>query len=265
MSDLGSLLELIHDAHSGLTTLTADYRDWSRPRPDLYVERSALGGVRTKWGGAGPFLRAAARTRRIWLRAPDGLRVEILRERQLVGLGVLNAGRWWRWDSTSGAVSGELPRARPGSWRALPPLLRPPLVNPASLLAALRFEAIGSGVRIGRTVITARALPRPLTPAVRVFEYEFEFDAQHGTILRRAVLDQERVVSVTEATTVTYDGDVHAERFTFVSPDGQEVRHLYPGTVVPQAASEPGSPVGAPAARTRSTARLAAEPDRLGS
>jgi hypothetical protein len=222
MSELGSLLELIHDAHDRVTTFEAEYRDWIRPRPslELHVERPKPGETHACWRGAGPFPKALVNTRRIWLMAPDNLRVEVLREHRLFRLGVLTPDRWWRWDLEWGTVCGQAASDDMESPTPPPPLLTPPLVSPASLLAVMRFEVIGFGVRAGRKVVRARGLPRrpPATGGVR---HEFDFDAQHGTVLRSAAIDNGHVVSVTEAISAAYDRPMNPERFVFTAPDGR--------------------------------------------
>jgi hypothetical protein len=228
MSQLGGLLELIHDAHSRLSAFEAEYRDWFRPRPtlELRVERSELGEAHPRWRGAGPFPKAITNTRRVWLTAPDRLRVEITRDNRLVKLGVLDGERWWRWDLDDGSISGgALPDQN--AWAPPPPLLTPPLIQPVRLLAVLRLEqVVRPGVLAGRRTVVAQAAPRPLPTAPRALRYEIEFDAEHGTILRRTTLEEGQVVRVTEAKEVAYDRPVEPGRFVFKSPDGQPVRQV---------------------------------------
>lgn len=266
MSELGALLELIHNAHMRVSTFEAEYRDWIRPRRslELHVERSELGEVHARWGGAGPFPTAISNTRRIWLKAPDSLRVEIMYGSQLVRLGVLNGERWWRWDPDWGGISGELVSDHEVDSTPPPPLLTPLLINPARLLATLHFEPIGSAVRVGRNVITALALPRSPSSTAPAPRYEFDFDAQHGTILRRAALEDRQVVSLTEATAVGYDGLIEPQHFVFTSPDGQPVRAVRPQALTPQAAAGQQStgdppPTNGQAARTSMTKRKRTE------
>jgi hypothetical protein len=237
MSELGTLLELIHDAHTNIKALEAEYRDWSRPRPslELRIERS-VGDAQARLRGAGPFPRAASSIRRIWLNPPKRLRVEVTSGHQLVSLGVLDSERWWCWDPDSGPVSSDLTRDQPESGRP-PPLLTPPLIDPAVLLTALRFEVVGYAARADRKVIRARARPRRSEMLPRALYYELEFDAQHGTILRRAAHDEGHLVSVTEATAIAYDLPIEPARFIFTSPDGQPVRHVERRTT-----GEPGGP-----------------------
>jgi hypothetical protein len=241
MSGLGALLELIHDAHCRVTTFEAEYRDWSRPRPSLQlrVNHSEPSHTQARWRGAGPFPKAVASTRRIWLMAPDRLRIEVLNRHQLVRLGVLTNWRWWWWERGEEAISSELLLGEHGAAAPPPPMLTPPLIDPARLLPMFRFKVVGHAVRIGRKVVSARALPRHPQPAMQALCYEFEFDAQHGTVLRRAALDDGHIVNVTEATAVMYASRIDPERFVFTSPDGQAIRDIRSEAMAVGAASGP--------------------------
>lgn len=219
MSELGNLLELIHDAHASLRTLVAEYRDWMHvPMSlELSVEGSALGGNRLRWRGGGPFSGATATTRRIWLQRPDCLRVEVHGNDRLLRLGVLNQTHWWLWDRDTGTVTSEEREKSDRAW-VPPPLLDPPLLNPSRFLAHLRFQPAGRGEYDGRAVIRAKARLRDGVPALPPLSYQFEFDANHGTVLRRSVRDGTQLLSVTEALSVVYEPKVAPERFEFTPP-----------------------------------------------
>jgi hypothetical protein len=226
MSELGQLLELIHDAHQRLRTFQGEYRDWTRPRPslELIVARSeADGGQRTQWRGAGPFPVAVAGRRRVWLQRPDSLRVEIIRGTELVRSGVLKQARWWRWDAVHGVDMSVASVDGSDDW-SVPPLLSPPLLEPVRLLAPLRLQPVGRGDRAGREVLCARGSLRHPTRTAQTHAFELEFDAQHGTVLRWASLDHGQLVGSTEAIKVAYDAPIDLERFVFVAPDGRPVR-----------------------------------------
>jgi hypothetical protein len=249
MRDLGFLLELIHDCHSRVTNFEAEYRDWICPRPslELQVDHSDLGGTRAHWRGAGPFPKAVSGTRRIWSNAPDCLRIEVVRGGELLRLGILHGEDWWCWERGSAPISGELfPGARAG-WIPPPPLLTPPLVDPSRLLPGLRFEIVGSGMRIGRRVVSARALPRRAAVSARGLQYEFDFDAEHGTILRGTTMTSGHIVSVTEAVTAVYDGPMDPEQFVFSLPGLPSSRGIPSKPVTSQAAAGIGAVAGADA------------------
>jgi adenylyl-sulfate kinase len=93
----------------------------------------------------------------------------------------------------------------------LPPLLRPLLLDPAWLIATLRFRLIGERIRAGRRVRCVAAWPRD--GSLDAKSYELEVDAEYGTLLRRAVSEAGSTVSVTEATEVEFDGTIDQESF----------------------------------------------------
>ncbi len=218
---LGSLLELLHCAHERTSCLEAEFRDWTHPPPsyELVLSRDESHDARGRWRGAGPWPKKVVRTRRVWFVAPDRLRVEIARNQALERLGVRDGLEWWRWDELDGATAGDAGGIE--GPLLLPPLLDPPLLNPARLLAGLRLEPTGVGVRAGREVILARAWPRESPRARGALSYELEFDAEHGTMLRRAASEDGRLFQVTEARQVRYGGEIDVERFVFVAPDGR--------------------------------------------
>ena len=228
MSELGQLLELLHDAHREVGTFQAEYRDWARPRPtsELVVHRQNPddGHPRVHWRGSGPFPPALGRTRRIWQQQPACLRVEVHRDKTLVRFGVLNRARWWWWDAVRGLDTSEAPTDDRDAWW-VPPLLAPLLFEPVRLLSALRLMPAGRGVRAGREVLCARALPRAAgSPPIP--EHEFEFDAEHGTMLRHVISENRVLVSVAEAIAVAYHRPIRPEHFVFVAPDGKSARRL---------------------------------------
>jgi len=222
MSELGELLELIHNAHARVSTFEAEYRDWINPRPslELSLERSELGEAEIQWHGAGPFPKPHVATRRIWLRAPRCVRIEIEDDEQLVRLGVRDGSRWLRWDRVDGVTVGDIPGLSDGGRAGAPPLLAPPLIQPAQLLAALWFEPRGKDARAGRQILAARARPRHPLSSADGLGYDFEFDAEHGTILHRTTLDGGVPIRATEVLHVRYGHSIDPARFELVAPDG---------------------------------------------
>jgi bifunctional enzyme CysN/CysC len=228
MGDLAQLLELLYRAHERVSCLHAELYDWSHPAPsyELIVDGDGLAGGPARWQPPGPWPKESVSSRRLWFVPPERLRVEIMRNHALVRLGVRNGSAWWRWDDAAGAIAGEAAvEAAPG----LPPLLDPPLLSPARLIPALLLEPTGMGVRAGREVLLARACPRVQPRAGGgVLSYELEFDAEHGTILRRAAFKDGRCFAVTEALQIRYGGDIADERFVFAAPDGQPAQRVAP-------------------------------------
>jgi adenylylsulfate kinase-like enzyme len=135
--------------------------------------------------------------------------------------------------------------------RTLPPLLDPPRISPARLLASLRFERAGVGERVGRQVLLARAWPRQQPRPRGELSYELEFDSEHGTLLRRATSEDRRRVAVTEALEVCYGRQIDPERLMSVLPDDQPTRSVNAPRAVQTASLAPALNAGASARRDR--------------
>jgi hypothetical protein len=221
MTALGELLELLHNAHEHLSTLRAEYQDWTRPRPSLEVGRDPLAPdeLRLSWRGAGPFTTSVVSTRRIWVQRQDALRVEMLRGPALQKLGVRHPERWWRWDAVRGVEMSEAP-VDGRAW-AIPALLSPLVLHPVELVAAMRFNPTGRRVHAGREVVCADATPRATRPVSATRSYELEFDAEHGTILRYAAFENDQTSAITDAVSVDYGSPIEPEKFVFAPPCGE--------------------------------------------
>lgn len=232
MSELGDLLELLHDAFSQVTTLELEYQSWRRERPsnDVRISASELGKPQLAWQRSGPWPVRELRTRRVWFERPGRLRVEITEDEDLTRLGVRQGPRWWRWDVLEGTSEGVV-SADQGP-QAIPPLLVLPVRDAQRLLGRMRFEPIGSARRLGREVVCARAYPREQPRNRPALSHEFEFDAEHGTILRRVEFEDGQCVFEREATAVIYNSALEERCFVFEAPDEQDA-------VEPPATREP--------------------------
>jgi hypothetical protein len=219
MSALGELLELLHDAHDGLSTFEVQYQDWGRPAPSnkLTVSYSETGTPQLRWQGAGPWPTDALSTRRIWMRPPDNVRVEISAADELIRLAVRDGLQWWRWDNRQGVTNGSA-TLTPRGFTRLPSLLAAPMIDVRQLMTTVRFEPAGSGERAGRKVIQARGRPRVVPPGRGPLSYEFEFDAEHGSLLRRAEFEDGECVWERRAVEVLYDAQIRGECFVFEAP-----------------------------------------------
>jgi hypothetical protein len=219
MSALGQLLELLHDAHDGVSTFEVEYRDWGLTEPSnaLSVTYSESGAPQVRWKGAGPLPGEAVSTRRIWMRPPDMIRVEILVDDKLLRLAVRNGAAWWRWDAEQGVSRGSaLPNRR--GVATLPSLLGAPMIDVRQLITSVRFEPVGVGERAGRSVVLARGLPRVPPPERGQVSYEFEFDAEHGSLMRRAEFEDGECLWERRAIEVLYDAEIGAGCFAFEEP-----------------------------------------------
>ncbi len=212
------LLELLDAGLQNVTTLEAEYRDQQARASSLSLIARSGGGsvessvpIRLRWDGPGPFDEHVYLTRRVWLRKPDRLKVELRRAGTTVSWGVRDGARWSQWDMTASESSG----IRTGdASTAVPPLLDPPLLTPVRLLGWLRVTELGSGRRAHRDVVTASAIPRELSSAWhRGRHYELELDAEHGTILRFAEFDSNDCVHLTEVNDIAYGRRLGPEVF----------------------------------------------------
>lgn len=223
MGVLGELLELLHDAHAGVETFEVEFRDWVRRSPSnaLDVSYSETGKPRLDWLGAGPWPTPSLTTRRIWFQTPHLLRVEVLQDDVLVRLGVRDGARWWTWDEKGGTASGDaLPDDR--GIPTVPQLVVASVLDVRGLIRVMRFEPAGTGERAGRTVLCARALPRSQPPRRGELSYAFEFDAEHGSLLRRAEFEDGECVLDRQAREVLYNSEIKAECFVFAAPDDSD-------------------------------------------
>jgi hypothetical protein len=218
MQGLGDLLELLHDASAHVGTLEVEYWEWKRPPASnrLLVTPTEPGKAELRWQGAGPWPQEEIITRKIWFQRPDRARVEVIEDGALALLAVRAGMTWWRWDPDDGASSGSVLPHRPD--RGLPPILSLRLLEAYRLLATMRFEPAGRGQRAGRDVVRARAFPRRPPTSRGELSFEFEFDSQHGSVLRTAELEDGRCVREREARHIVYDGQIASDRFVFVAP-----------------------------------------------
>jgi hypothetical protein len=224
MSALGTLVELLHNAHDRVHAFEAELLDRTSPSRsiELIVNPVAPPAGRFRWQGAGPWPHVLETRRRLWFERPDRLRIEISCGGVLLRIGVRNGAEWWRWDRENGVTEGNLTEL----WAT--PLLDPPLLSPARLMGWLRLEPSGVGERAGRRVLIARASPRALPLSGADQEFELEFDAEHGTMLRRATLEEGQLIRLAEALSVRYDAPVDPVRFEFAIPEWRSDVELPP-------------------------------------
>jgi len=96
----------------------------------------------------------------------------------------------------------------------MPLLVDPPMLCPARLIASLRLEPAGVGVRAGREVVQARGLLRHKPPSAPAVMFELEFDAEHGTMLRYAAIEDGVCRLLTQVLEITYDVPIGPEQFS---------------------------------------------------
>jgi hypothetical protein len=101
----------------------------------------------------------------------------------------------------------------------MPQLVVAPVLDVRGLIPVMRFEPAGAAERAGRPVLCARALPRSQPPGRGPLSYEFEFDAEHGSLLRRAEFEDGECVLERQAREVLYNSEIKNECFVFAAPD----------------------------------------------
>jgi hypothetical protein len=148
---------------------------------------------------------------------------------------VRNCDSWWRWDEVRGTDSGSIKIHEESL--TLPRLLSPVLLQPVKLLALLSFEPGGGGTRLGRDTILARARPREETQTGPTVQFDFEFDAQYGTMLRQARHENGCCVQVTEALAASFNAAIDPSLFEFAAP------YPMPGAL-PTASATSSGPAG---------------------
>ena len=140
----------------------------------------------------------------------------------MLRLGVRDGQQWWRWDHKHGTSSTD-DRSHTAE---MPSFVHPPLISPVRLIAALCFEPSGEGDRLGRRIIIARGVMRDrVAVEAPAQEFEFEFDAKCGVILRRSTLADGQCVHLTEAVAARFGEQLDPALFAFLPPSE---RHASP-------------------------------------
>ena len=105
-------------------------------------------------------------------------------------------------------------------------------LNPSPLLYALWLEPLGRTVCAGRDAIRVRGEPNPASGYRFWHEnaetFELLVDAERGTLLRMAVIEDGAEVFVREVTEIEFDAPISDEMFGFDPPPGTEVQVALP-------------------------------------
>ena len=154
---------------------------------------------------------------------------------------VRDGSRWWRYDRGTGAVHGD--DADEGGWNGDAGGDFGLVLDPAPLLGALTFEALGRGERAGRSVVRARARMRlhagdpsavfhlRQLPPFGFEVLELEVDAERGVLLRLEAWRSGARFWALEANEVEFDLEIPPGIFHFTPPEGVELKtldELYP-------------------------------------
>lgn len=200
MGDLGEALAAMNGAHRSFRTLRATvHRRHDEETVQLSVER------------------------------PERLRVERLGgSLRAPAVGIVDGKRWWTYDLESGVASNEdEPEVQSGiadEWLLL--------LDPAGLIGACSFEALGRVKVAGREAILLRATP--LEEEVESFAfhqlglggdaYGLAVDAERGILLRSIAFLEGEEVDRLEVREVAFDEELPPETFALSLPPGERVR-----------------------------------------
>ncbi len=242
MSELGDLLELLHDSRESFGTFRGRYRLWSQSElaQEAFAASMDAAGERGHTVamilGEGEEERASPVSEgewRIWFQRPDRVREEVVGEGFGIPLGVRVGQRWWTFDEWSGATTNEGNEEVSanvgetfGGW-----------FEPAAILGLLEFEALGSCEIAGRGALSARAT-RPAGGlsedgldswslhrlGAEAREYLLALDAERGVILRLEARHEGEPFFLAEALEVAFDEAFDDETFVFTPPAGEELR-----------------------------------------
>lgn len=226
MSELGELLELLHTRHGRPISVYLELHDWSGGpgdvAPALTARRESDGALHLAWSGAGLFGTRDAGLRHIWAEWPQRVRVEGWGKHRIQALGVRAPDRWWRWREGEGSSTRRI--SDETQFEEVPPILAPLILTPLAVAMNVKLEYCGRGQRLGRPVILASG--RAFTDGADAgVVREFEFDADYGVMLRRAVFQNGDLVQLTEAARVRF-GAAEKCREPFADPRGEPILDL---------------------------------------
>jgi hypothetical protein len=238
-ADLGALLVVLHGAGESIGQAEVAYRVWwhhERQRAAFVAdieEQKRRGGVSFSSFGGGkgrPEPAEVEETVRIW-RDGERRRVEHHDGDRDGFYAVADPPLWWMWDERNGAHSNEDdPSVGGGVGDELQIML-----NPVSLLSALRFEPTGSSEIAGRPTISALGIPRPQNtrhgPAFELNElgtgadfYELEVDRQLGALLAVTAVREKQPFHTIRVLTAEFNQPISDELFRFEPPAGQQIQ-----------------------------------------
>ncbi|MGH2963990.1 MAG: hypothetical protein ACRDMH_01230 [Solirubrobacterales bacterium] len=243
MTELGELLQVIHDSRDAWSTFRGEYRLWQdrERRMKAFTTMTERSGgtsyamVAVSSGDDAEQQSSTSEGRwRIWVQRPDSIREEIEGRDWGPETTVKIGEQWWSYDEYSGARTNEgsdevgTSVARFSAW-----------LEPARLLGSLRFEPLGATTIAGRQAIRTLAFPAEEsaldedrldfelhglgTPGE---EYEFAVDLDTGTLLRVEARFGGQPVLIGEAEAVAFDEEFPPDTFVFTPPEGEEIEPL---------------------------------------
>ena len=241
MSELGQLLELLHESGFRWRTLRAAGREWrhharlgdafrrSVPTDTGFRHSVTVSSRRTDGRSIGE---EAEEPWRLWMDRAGKRRAEFALGDEMV-VAVFDGPTWWSWSPSQGARTN----AGLANWgHGMGPA--PALVETTELLSSLRFEVQGRAYLLGRDVFQVRATPRDIDAPLPNFvlhglgagadEYRIAVDAERGVLLRSEARRAGLPFRIIETTEVAFDDDLAAEVFVIELPPGEEFDSTQP-------------------------------------
>jgi hypothetical protein len=247
VSELASLLELMHTSARGWQTIQAAGSEWRhRDRLRQAVERSLPGD-----GSAVTLLTTHAADEpdpepeevrepwRLWLAPPDRVRAEFRVEEDMV-TAVIVGDTWWSWSPLREVTTNQ---GDPHHSHGTGP--GHALIDPAAILPAVELGVTDRGTFIGRTALTVVATPSPRdendeesfdwrTAAHNLGdgadEYMLLVDAERGILLRSEARIEGSPFRIIEMESAAFDEDLGED--TFTPPPARDIEPAWSPRVV---------------------------------
>jgi hypothetical protein len=241
VSELGRILELLHESGSRWRTLRAAGREWRHhARLSDAFRHSVPTGAGLSHSVTVSFRRTdghsigeeAEEPWRLWIDRAGRRRAEFAVGDEMV-VAVFDGPTWWSWSPSEGARTN----AGRANWaHGVGPAQV--LVETPQLLSSLRFEVHGRAHLLDRDVFQVRATPRDTDDRLPNFvlhglgagadEYLMAVDAERDVLLRSEARRARLPFRVIETTEVAFDDDLPVEVFVIELPPGEEFDSTQP-------------------------------------
>lgn len=239
VSDFGEVLELMHGAVRRYRTLVGEVRIWQdSPRKREAVLRFIDAGGSVATPTPQEYETIAEVVSKVTVALPDRFREErtVIFGRtnyaELVSTVVVDGLQWWiqtpqgSFTACGHPNGGTYTRTRVSE-----------LLDPRDVAVALDLELAGTARVAGRSGTRLRGTPRPadaIPSPSQGFDlwnrgatgFEVVVDNEYGVLLRTAASATGQEIDVMELVTVSFDAESPPEAFTFIPPEGDDVRPL---------------------------------------
>ncbi len=252
MSELGSLLELLHGAGGSFRTLASRWRCWrhdERAHAAFMAAHVGKGSMVSLYGEGPPQPPEHEEEVRLWVAKPDRMREEHDdSDRGQATLAVQVGPTWWAYSPRMGAMTNH---GDEHHQHGIGQMFQGHL-DPARVMGLFDIEITGRAERAGQPVICAVWRPRALTDHYQFAlhqlgpgaqEHAIEVDAERGVLLRLEARFAGEPMAISEALDVAFDVELDPELFRFVAPGGEQpqaahsLHRFHPGVALHEAAA----------------------------